>query len=928
MPKQIQPIQEFHGGLSDASDARDISTTELSDIQDAVVHDIGKIRNMGGTVAHPAATADDGFVPNGIRNSSGFGLFAFSHDRNGAEQGPGFLGAQSNTDYLVMADCDITTTVYIYNFDTDLWKPVFSLGDTTNMRPVFYIVDGVLRVSDGNFGDTNANKWYGYIYRTLFKNISQPLTINEWHLAGSKCERPPTSYYRNGTDFSTLYGDTNTQAAAAVPDVYQIGITRAVLASGTGGALANVGKAKVSFQMLIASGDSPRVRKVKMRCGTAAHVANASGTENAGYGAIDSTVIWDQAGAHANGYDRVSNWVVDGEYGPGTYTFDHTFYFNSANTLTNQVWGDSGTDTNEYLICEIEETNPNINKSAIIFTNIEVTEVTTIPDLSAYLNPNNAFLYLDWDDGDGALWSDGSTAGKYMFGISHIYDEKQESQIRTLGEYNNVSTTTLTASSTNAATSPGYRLHIGMDNGYNKRVTGINLYMKDVTTTVEPWYLQAKFDLVTGVATLDGNQQKYNASYQTQSNENYYFWEIPPADNVSPSKISTYQINSGFEEEELSITSKYKTAVVVNRMVYIGNIQVLYEGSSSHGVQSKEIKGDAMLKSPVNQFDNFPLSRIIEASVQDGDEIIKLEEYADRILQFKKKKMHLINVSQNLEFLEDTFMHKGVAHPSATVKTDYGIAWVNENGAYLYDGQKVTDLLEKGGRQIINELNWASFIGPKPSVGYLPDKRQLIVLGNTAFGSIASAWPGDIYLLDLVTLSWTKGDSKLSDHAKQTNFVIDRDNRLTVSQQVYPFTTNSLVYWDDAADASGSGTYKLHTKDYDFGQPGQRKKIYKVYISYKGNGSGVTAQYAINGDNDTLSNFYKIAADGSSTKATDSSTPFYNISVGVDDWVLAELRPVSSINNVYSFQLRLGGTASSDFEINDMTIIYRLKNIK
>jgi hypothetical protein len=273
-------------------------------------------------------------------------------------------------------------------------------------------------------------------------------------------------------------------------------------------------------------------------------------------------------------------------------------------------------------------------------------------------------------------------------------------------------------------------------------------------------------------------------------------------------------------------------------------------------------------------------------------------------------------------------MHKGVAHPSATVKTDYGIAWVNENGAYLYDGQKVTDLLEKGGRQIINELNWASFIGPKPSVGYLPDKRQLIVLGNTAYGTIAEPWPGDIYLLDLVTLSWTKGNSKLLDHAKQTNFVIDKNNKLTVSQQAWPFTANSLVYWDDAADTSGSGTYKLHTKDYDFGQPGQRKKIYKVYISYKGNGSTVTAQYAINGDNDTLSNFYKIAADGSSTKATDSSTPFYASSVGVDDWVLAELRPVSSINNVYSFQLRLGGTAHQNFQINDMTIIYRLKNIK
>lgn len=40
-------------------------------------------------------------------------------------------------------------------------------------------------------------------------------------------------------------------------------------------------------------------------------------------------------------------------------------------------------------------------------------------------------------------------------------------------------------------------------------------------------------------------------------------------------------------------------------------------------------------------------------------------------------------------------MHKGVSHPAATCKTDFGIAWVNKLGCYLYDGQKVHNLLEK-----------------------------------------------------------------------------------------------------------------------------------------------------------------------------------------------------------------------------------------
>ena len=46
------------------------------------------------------------------------------------------------------------------------------------------------------------------------------------------------------------------------------------------------------------------------------------------------------------------------------------------------------------------------------------------------------------------------------------------------------------------------------------------------------------------------------------------------------------------------------------------------------------------------------------------------------------------------------------------------------------------------------------------------------------------------------------------------------------------------------------------------------------------------------------------------------------------EWINAELKPATSINNVYSFQLHFGGTAGSDFEINDISIVYRIKSVK
>jgi len=385
---------------------------------------------------------------------------------------------------------------------------------------------------------------------------------------------------------------------------------------------------------------------------------------------------------------------------------------------------------------------------------------------------------------------------------------------------------------------------------------------------------------------------------------------------------------------------------------------------------SKDIMADAMIKTPVNKFDVFPLSRMIEASVRDGDEIIKLEEYADRILQFKKNKVHIINVSQEIEFLEDTFIHKGISHPAAACKTDFGVAWVNRLGCYLYDGQKVTNLLEKGGRQIIKESEWDIFTTDNSMIGYLPKKRQLIVsrdnrntftltgsidptgantavpgtgtkfltelsvgdsilvsaetreidsITNDTTATVSAAWgsdlandtspeclpSGDIFLYDMVTQSWVKGDSALTDGVLKTNFVTDWNGDL-----VYVHTTGTVLKWDDSSAAST--TVDIKTKDIDFGQPGQRKKIYKVYVTHRGSASNIQTSYAVDGDQDTYTEV------GSELPVTSAVT----------DWVTTEL--ALSVNNCYSIRLRFfsDGTTPANFEINDISIVFRVKPVK
>jgi hypothetical protein len=371
------------------------------------------------------------------------------------------------------------------------------------------------------------------------------------------------------------------------------------------------------------------------------------------------------------------------------------------------------------------------------------------------------------------------------------------------------------------------------------------------------------------------------------------------------------------EEVKQMVNLKFKTAVVVNRTVFVGNVQKTdLKGQVT-------VEGDSMYKSGVAKFDQFADFRRVEVSVRDGDEIVKLEEYADRILQFKKDKMHLVNVSQDVEFLEDTFMHKGVKHPAAVCKTDYGVAWVNNLGCYLYDGQKVNNLLEKGGRQIIKESLWATFTTNEPMIGYIPKKRQILIVDdNTTTGT------GNIFLYDLVTQSWVEGGDATAVSDELTNFVTDWNGDL-----VYGYTSGSGIVFQKWADASATSTgLSLITKDIDFGQPGQRKKVYKVYLTYRGNATHVQVHYGVDGLAPALTfNSITSGTDGSST-GSGTAAKCIPYDAGTTDWLRAELKPSAAINNISSFRLKVSGDGSnaisSDFEINDISIIYRLKPAK
>ena len=151
--------------------------------------------------------------------------------------------------------------------------------------------------------------------------------------------------------------------------------------------------------------------------------------------------------------------------------------------------------------------------------------------------------------------------------------------------------------------------------------------------------------------------------------------------------------------------------------------------------------------------------------------------------------------------------------------------------------------------------------------------------------------------------------------------------------------TWQVMKWKPTVQRRDMHSFALTSKDIDFGAPGIRKKIHKIYVTYKGGGdtdfnegsftqnSNISALYSVNqGDfNGTFS----------TTKSTNYSDNDITDSQGTltlysGDVTVAQLKPDISINNIYSFQFKLFATGQvpRDFEINDITIIFRAKPVK
>ena len=220
-----------------------------------------------------------------------------------------------------------------------------------------------------------------------------------------------------------------------------------------------------------------------------------------------------------------------------------------------------------------------------------------------------------------------------------------------------------------------------------------------------------------------------------------------------------------------------------------------------------------------------------------------------------------------------------------------------------------------------------------PSIGY-DMKSKKIIIHKTSMTSGSDK--EDILIYCMKTRSWTRFREALED-ADRTNMI---NYKGTLVYYENDDSHSRLYIYDDTPTASTSQTgdgskYSFYTKPFDFGTPLQRKKIYKVYVTYRCNQTtNAHIKYYINGDTSTTYQFRTGATNpfGADDGIADDTAMEFDDTTG--KWETAVLKPATSseANNIKSFGLWVFNDSATavdkDFEINDITIIYRAKSVK
>ena len=899
MPRAFYNMNDFSGGLNDAVDPRDVGENELSEVNNVVMDKRRSIRPMGGDVAHTEVPSDiTGHI------TPGYGAFVFGSDHeNVPALAPTFASgkldfSRAGSNDTIIDDPNATFVslgfqagdiISITGCTTETANNIAGLTiKTVTTSTITLEEDNVLTTQTNESGTVTITRIGGGLdtgENWLAVMDAKTAEVDLYDLKGD-------SFTAGAIDLGTVTSDSFSGDGLAFNDNSSSSAKDTIVSDVTEATFITTGFRKGDILGISGCDDlnkannlnAVRVFNVANHTLTLDHSglvttdANESGTPSL-------TKLTQGVFYFADEALRVADASLGAATEPRWYGFVQRQHFGSLRLTANtrfKNWYDNSNDLAAPSVLAITSGYPSLVNSTGAGFNLTFVDVAS-----------------------GGTYENLA----YQLAASFIYDGNQESLLY------------IPTSTTHTPAGNNYTLSVSVRTTapFDERISGARIYIRKDDTD-DPWALLMDIDLADGErAEISGDY----AAWVLNSGDQVH---VNTVKSLSPS-LETYEILNGFSHDEKKITISgvgegYKTAVVANRRCFVANVRT--QNDEGQTVQMR----DRLMYTPIGKFDTFPRSFFVDVVKGDAEEFTSLQEFSDRLLAFKNKKMYIINIASPSPanwYVEDIKDFVGVEHPYATTKTEFGIAWCNKFGVYLYDGREVRNILLNR----IDETTWQSFFQRDTLIGYNPKKYYLVILKD-AFAS-----SGDVYVYDFRTNSWTYGQSAFGDNFNRTNMVPDwNGNMVTVysNKSTADAVWNGVnINWEDLAGGNDweatSDTYNVKewsdalrdvattkfsvvTKDIDFGEPGRKKKVYGVTLTYKS-------------DNDQTQPVY-YDTDGGTSFSSQLTGNFTGTGSG---WKQVRAKPSSPIS-CQSIRFKILNTSSATgtsegVQINDMAVEYR-----
>ena len=280
-------------------------------------------------------------------------------------------------------------------------------------------------------------------------------------------------------------------------------------------------------------------------------------------------------------------------------------------------------------------------------------------------------------------------------------------------------------------------------NAFNERLQGIEIWAKYTESDPSNIYLVCDIDLNKGWrSNLSGDWKPLSTLTISTQLKGYTTGNWPTSSGythykrnnylifTSPNLIESFYQRYGLDYKDPigfdAGATGWKTACIFNRRAYYGNIQIRGKDDSL------TYKPDGILKSAPGNYLTVGVSNLIEATINDGDEITSLQVVGNKLCQFKKNSLAVMGIKilengESREFIEQIIHYVGIESENQVCQTPYGLFWVSRSGVYMFNGEGLQRLTENPEGSTLSKQEWEEFYGARLHCGYDAYWNQVLI---------------------------------------------------------------------------------------------------------------------------------------------------------------------------------------------------------